>query len=208
MTTLFHFHDPMCSWCWAFKPAWAQIESRLPESVSVTRVLGGLAPDTQEPMPQTLKDTIAGYWRHIESAVPGTQFNHDFWTQCTPRRATYPACRAVITARLLDAEREEAMNTRIQQAYYLEARNPSDDATLVQLAGELGFDEADYAATLGSDTVRDAFASDQSQCAVFGVQGFPSLVLRRGDNAWRIRIDYNDPDTSLADIDQALSAEA
>ncbi len=204
MATLFHFHDPMCSWCWAFKPVWAQIAAALPEGVAVERVLGGLAPDTDEPMPEQMKATIAGYWRHIETAVPGTRFNHDFWTECAPRRATYPACRAVATARLLDPSLEESLNSRIQEAYYLEARNPSDASELIALAVEVGFDEAAFADKLGSESVYATFAEDQQRCAQFGVQGFPSLALQRGNTAWRIRIDYTDPTPSLTDIQRAL----
>ncbi|MEM7378470.1 MAG: DsbA family protein, partial [Pseudomonadota bacterium] len=152
MPTLLHFHDPMCSWCWAFKPTWQAIEAALPASVEVKRVLGGLAPDTDSPMPQAMQDTIAGYWRHIETAVPGTEFNHAFWRSNTPRRATYPACRAVAAARRLAPEREEAMVSRIQRAYYLEARNPSDDDTLVALATELDFDSAVFHEALHAQT--------------------------------------------------------
>ncbi|MEM9601984.1 MAG: DsbA family protein [Pseudomonadota bacterium] len=206
MPTLFHFHDPMCSWCWAFKPTWETIAATLPASVSVRRVLGGLAPDTDAVMPAAMQETIAGYWRHIESAVPGTRFNHDFWHTNTPRRATYPACRAVAATRMLSPEYEEAMVTRIQHAYYLEARNPSDDDTLVDLAGELALDTSAFAAALHADETLSAFSEDLNTCARFGVQGFPSLVLRTTQGAWRIRIDYTDASVSLGDIAQALAS--
>jgi putative protein-disulfide isomerase len=48
---LYYFHDPMCSWCWAFRPLWNEILTGLPENVIVQRILGGLAPDTDQPMP-------------------------------------------------------------------------------------------------------------------------------------------------------------
>ena len=207
MATLFHFHDPMCSWCWAFKPTWSEIEEALPEGLTVRRVLGGLAPDNAEPMPAQMRETIAGYWRHIETAVPGTQFNYDFWTRNTPRRATYPACRAVAAARLLAPEKEEALIARIQRAYYLEAKNPSDDAVLIALAEELGFDDS-FSSMLNSEQVVDEFSADLQLCATYGVQGFPSLVLHAGEQAWRIRIDYNHADVSLQDIQSALASQA
>lgn len=47
-------HDPMCSWCYAFRLAWTQIEQQLPTSIRVQYVLGGLAPDSDQPMqPET-----------------------------------------------------------------------------------------------------------------------------------------------------------
>jgi putative protein-disulfide isomerase len=55
-----------------------------------------------------------------------------------PRRSTYAACRAVIAARRQNPGYEEKMILAIQQAYYLEARNPADSHTLIELASEIG----------------------------------------------------------------------
>lgn len=76
---LFYVHDPMCSWCWAFAPTWAEIKQNLPEHIKVRYLLGGLAPDSNEPMPSAMQAAISGYWRTIMQKVPGTQFNFDFW---------------------------------------------------------------------------------------------------------------------------------
>jgi putative protein-disulfide isomerase len=97
----------MCSWCWAFRPTLLKLREALPAGIEFEQLLGGLAPDTQ--------------------------FNFDFWHQTQPRRATYPACRAVLAARRLNPAMENPMILAIQQAYYLQARNPSDDALLIQL---------------------------------------------------------------------------
>ena len=68
-------------------------------SIEVVYLLGGLAPDSDLPMPEQMKLTIAGYWQTIQDRVLGTQFNYDFWTKCQPRRSTYPSCRAVLAAK-------------------------------------------------------------------------------------------------------------
>ena len=51
---LFYVHDPMCSWCWAFAPTWAEIKQNLPEHIKVRYLLGGLASDSNEPMPSAI----------------------------------------------------------------------------------------------------------------------------------------------------------
>ena len=75
---LYHVHDPMCSWCWAFVPVWEQIKQQLPDNIEVRYLLGGLAPDSNEPMPSAMRSAISGYWKTIEQRVPGTRFNFDF----------------------------------------------------------------------------------------------------------------------------------
>ena len=58
---LYYAHDPMCSWCWAFRPVWLALLAQLPEGTRVQRLLGGLAPDTDEPMPdQSLQHRLLG----------------------------------------------------------------------------------------------------------------------------------------------------
>ena len=137
-TTLYYVHDPMCSWCWGFRPVWQEIRQNLAGNIQVKYLLGGLAPDNDEIMPVAMQQDIAGYWRKIQQHIPNTEFNFDFWQQCEPRRSTYPACRAVIAARKQQADIELAMIEGIQKAYYLHAQNPSNDDTLISLAVKLG----------------------------------------------------------------------
>jgi hypothetical protein len=114
----------MCSWCWAFRPVRTAIRARLPSAIPPQRVLGGLATDTREPMPEALRTYIQDTWRRIECSVPGTKFNFEFWSRCRPRRSTYPPCRAVIAATAQGPHFEEPMIEAIQRAYYLEAQKP------------------------------------------------------------------------------------
>ena len=107
----------MCSWCWGFRPTWAEIKANLPDEVEVKYLLGGLAPDSKEPMPESMQSDIAGYWRRIQQHIPGTKFNFDFWDKCEPKRSTYPACRAVIAARKQNSEIELDMIDKIQNAF-------------------------------------------------------------------------------------------
>jgi putative protein-disulfide isomerase len=115
----------MCSWCWAFRPALQKIEAELPDGVELIRILGGLAADTDHPMPEAMREKLQEIWRTIQEKVPGTEFNFQYWEVCTPRRSTYRACRAVIAANL-QGNWGAAMIEAIQRANYLEARNPSD----------------------------------------------------------------------------------
>jgi putative protein-disulfide isomerase len=204
--TLYYVHDPMCSWCWAFRPVWTAIAGRRPPQVALQRVLGGLAADTREPMPESLQLKIQDIWRTIQRQVPGTAFNFAFWQRCRPRRSTYPACRAVIAATRQGARFEEAMILKIQTAYYLEARNPSDDATLVELASEIGLDAARFAADLNADATREALRAQIDFGHRLGASGFPSLILEHAGRRTRLRHDYRDADTLLPQITAALDA--
>lgn len=190
---LLYFLDPMCSWCWAFTPALRAIEAQLPEEMPLVRVLGGLAPDTDETMPSHLQEKLQEGWRNIQTRVPGTVFNFDYWAVCTPRRSTHRACRAVIVAGRHGRESEKAMIGAIQRAYYLEARNPSDRSTLVALAGEIGLDQADFALALDDAETQAELDRQILFSREQGVEGFPTLILDKGTEHRFITIDPNDP---------------
>jgi len=197
---LIYIHDPMCSWCWGFSPTLSQLQDRLPEQLGFTRLLGGLAPDNDQPMPMALQSKLQDTWHRIQSRIPGTQFNFDFWRDCKPRRSTWPACRAVIAARASDPALELPMITAIQHAYYREARNPSDPGTLATLATGLGLDGKEFANRLDAAHTRDILEEEIRQARRIGADSFPSLRLQTGDSFWPVPVDYTDPEPMLDTI--------
>ena len=204
---LYYIHDPMCSWCWAFRPTWQKIRAALPAHLVIQYVLGGLAPDTDEPMPLALQRKIRGIWETIQKQVPGTEFNFDFWTQCQPRRATYPACRAVIAATKQGSAFEEAMILAIQHAYYLRARNPSEARILIALAEELGLDTARFRKDLQALETHQILLKQIEFSRTLRGNSFPSLILEQTGTYFPIGFDYLDSSVAVEQI-MALLGQA
>jgi putative protein-disulfide isomerase len=204
-TTLYYVHDPMCSWCWGFSPTWDAIRMALPAEQKVVELLGGLAPDTDEPMPEQMRDYLQQTWRTIQSQL-GTPFNFDFWQQCQPRRATYPACRAVIAAEQQEAG--ELMVQAIQHAYYLRAMNPSEDAVLTTLATELGLNSERFARDLVDPATSVELHHQITLARQLGVESFPSLIyVTDHGGPRRIQHDYLDPQRTLDQLYGVESSE-
>lgn len=171
--------DPMCSWCYAFAPSWRVLCDTLDASTTVRYVMGGLAPDSDMPMPESMRRAIANTWHVIEQRAAVT-FNHDYWRTNTPFRSTYPACRAAIAAEKLRPGSLPHMVEAIQKAYYQHASNPSLEMVLLDVAESIGLDRGEFAAVIGSAEVRDAFDTDLKLTRVLGVQGFPTVLVARG----------------------------
>ncbi len=199
--TLVYVHDPMCSWCYAFEPLRERLFSALEGRLPVRRLLGGLAPDSDAPMPLAMREKLQQTWRHIEQVVPGTRFNHAFWQDCEPRRSTYPSNRAVIAARRQDPAGDGRMTARIQQAYYLEARNPSDDSTLIELADELGLEAERFAHDLVAEETRQAHLEEMMQARALDIYSFPSLAVLCDGVPRHLALNYTDLDFLLQQID-------
>ena len=197
-TKLYYFHDPMCSWCWGFKPTWQALRDQLPQDIEVINILGGLAPDSDQVMDQEMQEAIQKTWNHIHQQL-GTEFNFEFWTKCQPRRSTYPACRAVIAASVQG--KEEEMIEKIQKAYYLKAMNPSDMSTLTALADELELDTVQFEADMVHEEMENLLQQEIGFYRRLSVQGFPSLALEHNQIVYTINLDYHNPKTMLMQIE-------
>lgn len=92
----------------------------------------------------------------------------------------------------------------IQQAYYLEARNPSDTATLVDLAEEIGLDRKLFYAELSGAAVQDQLKQEVAFARKAPINGFPSLVLRIPTGLCPVILDYRDAAPMLKQIEAAL----
>ncbi|MGF1776397.1 DsbA family protein [Vibrio nomapromontoriensis] len=192
--TLYYVYDPMCSWCWGFKPTWGIIENSLKQEITIQYVLGGLAPDTDVAMPEAMQRQIASYWQRIEQEL-GAEFNYEFWSKNTPRRATYPACRAILAARKQNAE--QAMNQAIQQGYYLQAKNPSDNNVLIALAQDIGLDMVQFETDFLRQSTQQALLEEIQFARSMGGNSFPSLFVSQQGRVTALPIDYINPTTTI-----------
>lgn len=206
--TLVYCYDPMCSWCWGFKPVWQALQTQLQPLIEkyglvIRYQLGGLAPDSDVPMPDELAQQIEATWQRIHAQL-GTPFNFDFWQLNQPRRSTYPACRACLVAR--DYGLEQEMVLAIQQAYYLNAKNPSNLDTLSECAQTIGLDQDVFEAEWRECFENKSLEKEVMQARQLGLNSFPSLALIINHQSYPISVDYQSADRLLKQIDKQLSS--
>ena len=202
-STLYYVGDPMCSWCWGFQPVIEQISEILPEDIPIRYVMGGLAKDSDEPMPEETQTYVQEQWRAVTERT-GAEFNWDFWKKCHPRRSTYPACRAVLSAAEQHPDAGSLMYHRIQRAYYLEAQNPSDIDTLVTLAGDLNLNTDAFAQAIVSPEIEQKLQDDFTLRRSLSANLFPSLVFEHHDDLIWLTSGYDDPEIIYEMLSAAL----
>ena len=203
-TTLFYVHDPMCSWCWGFESTRAQLFAELEGRVPVQRLVGGLAPDSDAPMPDAMRAGLQQTWQRIQQTIPGTEFNFDFWTECAPRRSTYPSNRAVIAARMQDPKFDSIMTGRIQRAYYMEAKNPSDNETLIELARDIGLDVERFSADLVDKATHQKLLAEIQSTRAMGLDSFPSLAVVNAGHLSYVGLNYTDMGAMLRQVEELI----
>ena len=186
--TLRYFGDPMCSWCWGFKPVLEQVDREYPELRRVT-VMGGLRGESDKPMSDDLAKLVQSAWVRIEHAT-GQPFNHELWRKHRPLASTLPACRAVLAARLLAPQCEWGFMVGMFQAYFTRALDPTRRETYLDVAGRAGLDLPQFESKLDSPDVEHALQQDLQLTRQFGITGFPSVVLSLGNDHYLVSPGY------------------
>lgn len=212
---LHYVHDPMCAWCWCFAPRLSELiasidafnQASANKYIQINYLCGGLAKDTSAPMPIKLQQQIKGYWQKINQLY-GTAFNFDFWDKNMPKRATYMANRAVLTAQKISEQDDftsaKEMISQIQKAYYLNALNPSEIDVLVNLSVILGYDERLFRETLLSAEINHLLKQHIHFSRFIGGNSFPSLIVEKNQQIINIPIDYQNSKTMFEQVVQAV----
>ena len=192
----------MCSWCYAFDTVLTELESLLPDSIRLKKIIGGLAADSDIPMPVHLINTIQSAWKQIEKTVPQVQFNFEFWSKNQPFRSTYPSCRAVLAAKKQSPVFENKMIQQIQWVYYKNAENPSLNETLIQCAQRIGLNVELFKNDFTGQEIELALQKDIQFARSLVVSSYPSLRLDIDNQIVTINIDYNNAKNMLKQIQQ------
>ena len=88
----------------------------------------------------------------------------------------------------------------IQGAYYLQARNPSDRATLVNLAAECDLDASRFADLLDSPHVHATLDREMASARAMGIDSFPSLRVGIDGEFQPLSVNYTEPTAMLEEL--------
>lgn len=177
---LLYVADPMCSWCYGFAPVIGEIAEHFGDRLPVQLMMGGLRAGETKVWSEADKETTTGYWKRVEEAS-GQPFDHAaFKARQGWVYDTEPACRAVVTMRLLNPALALAFKSRVQTAFYAEGRDTTKDEVLADVAAECGLDREMFFAELVSEEARKETRRDFAAAQRAGIRGFPTLLAGDG----------------------------
>ena len=165
--------DPMCSWCYGFTPELTKLRSEL-KGVRFSMIMGGLRDDDVFDADK-LKNHL-GYWEAVEK-MTGLVFDATALSQEGFNYTTEPACRAVLTVKQLDESKMYAMYSALQQAFYAEGKDVTQEKVIVEVATSLGFDATAFKNLFASEAMVKATTTDKQKAGTYGVSSFPTLIV-------------------------------
>ncbi|MCO7518011.1 DsbA family protein [Pseudomonas guariconensis] len=175
---LLYVMDPMCSWCWGFAPVAEALIAQAREAGVPTRLVPGGLRSGGSALDAATRRYILEHWQAVAEAT-GQAFRFEGAMPDGFVYDTEPACRALVAARELDAERTWSLLALIQQAFYEQGVDITCAPQLVALAERCGFDRGRFAEAFTHAETRAATAADFSWVQGLGIAGFPTLLAER-----------------------------
>ena len=202
---LWYFADPMCSWCWGFSPVISEIKKNYEQQIKIALVMGGLQAGETNILSDSSREEIFHHWHQVNETT-GQQFSFEDALKEGFIYNTEPACRAVITAGLLDATKTFTYFTSVQAAFYTKNQDVTDLYYLKQLATDCGLDAEEFEHLFLDDKQSASAKKSFEFTQKVGVQGFPTLILNIQNQLHVITRGYQDYQGISTSLDKFLFA--
>lgn len=191
---LYYFTDPMCSWCWGFEPVVRKLSEVTDSPLRI--FVGGLYAGNVAPLSAERLAKMPQLWAQVADAT-----GQEFCAPSLPEGFAYntePSCRALVTAREIEAEDAADFLAVLHRAFYVQGQDITDEQVLLQLYAEFRPQRADEFANLfPARVMRECTREDiEYTREQLGIAAFPTLVLQSGMRMRRISQGYN----SLEDL--------
>lgn len=212
MAKLIYIADPMCSWCYGFGPELNTLLSGLPDT-QLELIVGGLRAYNKEVMDEKLKATLLEHWKKVEQ-VSGLPFAKDGLSHEGFIYDTEPACRAVVAAGMLAPDTALDVFHAIQHGFYAENLDTTKGELLADIAAavfekaDIQIDAAEFLRTWASEEARNATEADFTQTKLWGVSGFPTLVLEKSGELYLVTSGYTKTETLVERLQELIDQPA
>lgn len=199
---LIYFGDPMCSWCYGFSPELSAVVDQLGEELELEMVMGGLRPYNTQSMPE-LKSFLTGHWHEV-SERSGQEFSYGILDEKEITYDTEPPSRAFIIIRDLCPGSELLFFKELQILFYLRNKNMHLAETYFEAVEQLGISKEKFTNLFESEEYKNKIKADFEKSASLGVRGFPTLLLKKGEEIYLISNGYKESGAIIESIQAKL----
>ena len=209
---LLYIHDSLCGWCYGMSPVINRVQQDFAGRISASVLCGGMVRGADA-------GPIAGSWEYIKNALgdvetaTGVQFGAAF--KALGEAGTYyydsePPSRAIVAFRQLtqDPARAVVFAHAVQTALFRDGLDLNNADTYDALLAPFGVGTAEFRRQWAAPETAKAAHQEFAAVARIGVQGFPTTVLRIGEQGYVLARGYQPYEQLRAGLEQLLREEA
>ena len=209
---LLYIQDPLCGWSYGMSPVINRIQEEFAGRVDVSVLCGGMVKGEDVAPIADIWDDLAQSLAEVEN-VTGVQFGPAFKALGAAGEYRYdsePPSRAIATFRQItqDLARAVAFAQAVQAALFRDGQDLNDPTTYNALLVPLGVDVVEFQQRFAAPETARATQQEFAAVARIGVEGFPTAVVRIGEQGYVLARGYQPYEQLRAGLEQLLSEEA
>jgi putative protein-disulfide isomerase len=209
---LLYIQDPLCGWSYGMSPVIARIQQEFAGRVEVSVLCGGMVKgEDVEP--------ISDNWEHLEQSlaevekVTGVEFGAAFKALGAAGEYRYdsePPSRAIAAFRHLtqNPARTVAFAQAVQMALFRDGQDLNNPTTYNALLASFGVDVVAFQQRFATSEAVRATQQEFAAVARIGIEGFPTAVVRIGEQGYVLARGFQPYEQLRAGLEQLLSEEA
>src|SRR5690606_4293885 len=170
-------------WCWGISPTVEAVEAFCEsQDIEFTITMGGLRAGGGDLWNETFKNFLRNEWQHIGQTT-GQPFGFKLLEAPHFDYDTEPACRAVVTVKLLQSRNDIPKSivlkffSAVQRKFYAEGQDPKVVDFYASICADLGLDFDQFSVVFESQVTQQAVQQEFMRCRQWGVRSFPTLLL-------------------------------
>jgi putative protein-disulfide isomerase len=209
---LLYIQDPLCGWSYGMSPVIARTQQDFAGRVDVSVLCGGMVKgEDVEP--------ISDNWEYLEQSlaevekVTGVEFGAAFKTLGAAGEYRYdsePPSRAIAAFRHLtqDPARAVAFAQAVQTALFHDGQDLNNPTTYNALLAPFGVDVVAFQQRFATPEAVRATQQEFAAVARIGIEGFPTAVVRIGEQGYVLARGFQPYEQLRAGLEQLLSEAA
>ncbi|MFW5707095.1 MAG: DsbA family protein [Bacteroidota bacterium] len=204
-----YVYDALCGWCFGFNDVIKKLKEAYGNKVSFLVLSGGMVRGEEITPICQMADFIRHAYPQVEITT-GVKFGKEFLNGLLDREdvllTSIPPAKAMAVFRIEKRGECVEFAARIQQAFYYEGMRMDEPQTWHTLADEFGLDPEKFVQRMESDEIARIIDNEFRMIKGMGVNGFPSVVLRKGEKMHILTRGFCDYNTLSQALDQALKS--
>ncbi|MBF9142010.1 DsbA family protein [Hymenobacter properus] len=209
---LLYIQDPLCGWCYGTSPVISRLQQEFAGRLDVSVLCGGMVKGEDV-------GPIADSWEGLRTSlheveeVTGVQFGEAFKALGAAGEYVYdsePPCRAIATFRQLtqDPARTVAFAHAVQAALFRDGQDLNNPSTYNALLAPFEVDVVEFQRRWAAPESARAAQQEFAAVARIGVEGFPTVVVRIGEQGYVLARGFQPYEQMSAGLEQLLREEA
>ncbi len=207
---IIYVYDALCGWCYGFSPVIRQFHDTYNHQFTFDVMSGGMMTG---PRSQPISESM-GYVRsalRIVEEQTGVEFGQAYVENILDP-GTYISDsnkpgQAMTLFRVLQTGRDIEFAATLQNALYRDGIDLNVDAHYGPLVEPYGVDPDEFVAHLNDAAIIDQTTQEFTLVAQMGINGFPSVIIEKGEELFLVARGYLPYDDLVANISRAVGED-